>query len=444
MKKYLILLALVLPLAASAQTASSTADLQTLIKQLQAQIAELQAQVQSIKTELKITRALAKGATGDDVKQLQEFLKTIPDVYPEGLVTGYFGPLTEAAVKRWQEKQGIEAVGIVGPKTTAKLNELISQGAGRSGTIPPGLLTAPPIQGAVVAPAVTTSTTSSPVTSAATISTTSDTSSISGGTVAPISPTQQTNTSVPATTTTTATTSSTSAPPNTSAPTTPSDFSMTSSSPGGLNFSWTVSANNVGFGYKIYLTNTNANTTTVLNQGASYGTGSRSFGEGGFVQGVQYTAYIVTVDSTGNVTTSSPIVSVSTAQLTTPANFQASATGPTSVSLTWSASQGNVYQYQIRRFTGNLDGTQTSVMILFPATSYTDTTVQPSTSYIYWIEARDLSGHGASTASASVTTPAASSGGSSTTTSLYLPNSQIASILEAIQRILNQMQEFLK
>ncbi|MBI2086890.1 MAG: peptidoglycan-binding protein [Candidatus Zambryskibacteria bacterium] len=114
---YVIIFLVLIPATTLAQTASSTADLQALIKQLQAQIAELQAQVQSIKTELKITRALAKGATGDDVKQLQEFLKTIPGVYPEGLVTGYFGPLTEQAVRRLQEKEGIEAIGIVGPRT---------------------------------------------------------------------------------------------------------------------------------------------------------------------------------------------------------------------------------------------------------------------------------------------------------------------------------------
>jgi hypothetical protein len=67
----------------------------------------------------------------DEVKTLQEFLKQFPNIYPEGLVTGYFGPLTEAAVKRFQAKNIIESIGIVGPKTRAKINELIT-----SGTIP--------------------------------------------------------------------------------------------------------------------------------------------------------------------------------------------------------------------------------------------------------------------------------------------------------------------
>lgn len=114
-------------------------QLQAQVQSLQAKVANLQSQVQSVKIELKFSRALVRGTKGDDVKQLQEFLKTFPDVYPDGLVTGYFGPLTEMAVKRFQEKNGIESIGIVGPKTQAKLNELVTVGAGQSGVIPPGL-----------------------------------------------------------------------------------------------------------------------------------------------------------------------------------------------------------------------------------------------------------------------------------------------------------------
>ncbi|MEK7246025.1 MAG: peptidoglycan-binding protein, partial [Pseudomonadota bacterium] len=92
----------------------------------------------------------------DEVEELQKFLKQFPDIYPEGLVTGFFGPRTEEAVKRLQERAGIEAEGIVGPKTRAKLNELVTGGAGESGVIPPGLLTAPGLQreGATGTPAV--------------------------------------------------------------------------------------------------------------------------------------------------------------------------------------------------------------------------------------------------------------------------------------------------
>src|SRR3989344_6514270 len=88
----------------SAQTASP--DLQTVVLQLQEQIKILEKQVEQLKVELaevkaeiKFTKTLYKGTSGDDVRELQEFLKQFPDIYPEGLVTGYFGPLTEKAVQ---------------------------------------------------------------------------------------------------------------------------------------------------------------------------------------------------------------------------------------------------------------------------------------------------------------------------------------------------------
>ncbi|MBI2635391.1 MAG: peptidoglycan-binding protein [Parcubacteria group bacterium] len=120
--------------------------LQERVKNLQAEVLSTKTELEAVKTELRFTKALSRGATGDEVKQLQEFLKQFPDVYPQGLVSGYFGPLTEAAVRKFQEKQGIESVGVVGPKTLSKLNELVTEGAGASGVVPPGLLTAPGIQ----------------------------------------------------------------------------------------------------------------------------------------------------------------------------------------------------------------------------------------------------------------------------------------------------------
>lgn len=72
------------------------------------------------------TKNLGRGISGNEVQRLQEFLKTMPEVYPEGLVTGYFGVSTERAVKKLQMKYGIESMGSVGPKTRMKLNALFS------------------------------------------------------------------------------------------------------------------------------------------------------------------------------------------------------------------------------------------------------------------------------------------------------------------------------
>src|SRR5258708_21669498 len=60
-------------------------------------------------------KTLARGASGPDVAALQEFLKTMPDVYPEGSVTGYFGSLTEKTVKKFQAKYCLEPIGVVVP-----------------------------------------------------------------------------------------------------------------------------------------------------------------------------------------------------------------------------------------------------------------------------------------------------------------------------------------
>ena len=77
---------------------------------------------------MAFSRPLGTGSEGTDVTLLQNMLKN------EGLfnvlATGYFGPLTESAVKAFQEKYNIaksgdSGYGFVGPKTRAKLNELI-------------------------------------------------------------------------------------------------------------------------------------------------------------------------------------------------------------------------------------------------------------------------------------------------------------------------------
>lgn len=68
------------------------------------------------------TRQLEQGMSGADVTMLQTFLASDPSIYPRGLVTGYFGPLTFAAVSNYQRRNGISAVGRVGPITLRALN----------------------------------------------------------------------------------------------------------------------------------------------------------------------------------------------------------------------------------------------------------------------------------------------------------------------------------
>ncbi len=189
----------------STTTASTTvAQVENLLKQikiLQDQLSQLQGKQADLRTEIKtnlqLARELTLGMSGEDVKLLQELLATDPSIYPEGIVSGYFGALTEKAVKRLQEKDGLESVGRVGPKTRARLNELLANGAGNSGKIPPGLLIAPgiwkkmgtstvpsPLPGQVLPPgiakklngqATTTKDTTAPVISSLTASSTAST-----------------------------------------------------------------------------------------------------------------------------------------------------------------------------------------------------------------------------------------------------------------------------
>lgn len=53
------------------------------------------------------------GDKGEEVQHLQEHLANDPEIYPEGLVTGYFGSLTDLAVKRLQKINNLEETGFV-------------------------------------------------------------------------------------------------------------------------------------------------------------------------------------------------------------------------------------------------------------------------------------------------------------------------------------------
>lgn len=75
------------------------------------------------------TLSMEIGSENSQVRALQEFLAKNKAIYPEGIVSGYFGALTDLAVKRFQVKYGVAGpgdpgYGYVGPKTRAALNSL--------------------------------------------------------------------------------------------------------------------------------------------------------------------------------------------------------------------------------------------------------------------------------------------------------------------------------
>lgn len=83
-----------------------------------------------------ISTNLSFGSRGASVIELQRFLAADPAIYPQGLVTGYFGPLTRAAVARYQTRVGITpTLGIVGPITRTHINGMLALGLGANGAI---------------------------------------------------------------------------------------------------------------------------------------------------------------------------------------------------------------------------------------------------------------------------------------------------------------------
>lgn len=114
-----------------------------IIKQLLAQIEYLKKEISRLQGKNNkqniscnsLNNNLYFGMKSKEVVCLQEFLKSQAEIYPEGLVTGFFGPLTKKAVIKFQEKYSSEILapfglqkgnGFVGRLTRIKINALLS------------------------------------------------------------------------------------------------------------------------------------------------------------------------------------------------------------------------------------------------------------------------------------------------------------------------------
>ena len=76
------------------------------------------------------SRIINQGERSDEVRLLQAVLATDKDIYPEGTVSGFYGPATTRAVQAFQMKYSVIASltdtgsGRFGPKTKAKFDEV--------------------------------------------------------------------------------------------------------------------------------------------------------------------------------------------------------------------------------------------------------------------------------------------------------------------------------
>jgi peptidoglycan hydrolase-like protein with peptidoglycan-binding domain len=114
---------------------------------LKSQIKDAKGDLKDAKRELKFVRSLTRGMSGDDVRDLQELLAQDPTIFSLANITGFFGPLTEEAIRKFQRKHGIEAIGVFGPKTQAKILALF---VGRE--LPPGIIARLGLAGASTTP----------------------------------------------------------------------------------------------------------------------------------------------------------------------------------------------------------------------------------------------------------------------------------------------------
>lgn len=129
MKKYIVLFVLGIVLSNVGQVSAETAmdaacddlktneKMMTCIAYLNQTIATLTAQKKVSNSMDVIDPTLKKGDSGESVNRLQETLARDAATYPAGLVTGFFGQLTEAAISSFQVRHGLTATGLLDEKT---------------------------------------------------------------------------------------------------------------------------------------------------------------------------------------------------------------------------------------------------------------------------------------------------------------------------------------
>ena len=186
-----------------------------------------------------------------------------------------------------------------------------------------------------------------------------------------------------------------SGPADTTAPSVPAGLTAKATGAVRVDLSWSPSTDDVGVaGYKIYRDSVQIGSSTTA-----------SFAETTALPNTSYTYTVSAFDAAGNESSQSDPAVATTPPDTTPprapTSLTATASGSSQVNLTWTASTDDVgvTSYEIDR-DGSPVGTSSTA-------SFTDTSVQPSTTYTYTVVALDAAGNrSASSNSATVTTGA--------------------------------------
>jgi hypothetical protein len=118
----LVLSGLVINNSVNAQVnpALSTSSLQSQLQNLMVMLRDLERKVELMRPVGEMN--LNIGMSSADVSRAQTILARDKSIYPEGLVTGYYGTLTKEAVGRFQSKNNLAVTGVIDWSTWKKLN----------------------------------------------------------------------------------------------------------------------------------------------------------------------------------------------------------------------------------------------------------------------------------------------------------------------------------
>lgn len=168
--------------------------------------------------------------------------------------------------------------------------------------------------------------------------------------------------------------------PDTVAPSAPGNLAATTSSSGRVTLTWAGAADNIGVAaYDIYRGGVWLATTTDT---------ARSYVDKSAVQGASYLYEVRARDLAGNTTGATAAVgNPDIIPPSVPANVQASATGPTSVTVSWDPSSDNV---GVTTYTVSRDGQPVATT---SDTTYVDTGLTPGSTHQYTVSAADADGN---------------------------------------------------
>ena len=116
----------------------SLSDMMAQIQQLMKLIADLKAKLTDAQGQIQfLAHDLGIGAKGDDVLKAQELLASDPSIF-HVKPTGFFGPLTEEAIKKFQAQYNLPVTGKLDEATREAMKELRSEN--KDGKVPPGFI----------------------------------------------------------------------------------------------------------------------------------------------------------------------------------------------------------------------------------------------------------------------------------------------------------------